>query len=64
MKLLDFVSRAIAGKMVFTRYGEWIVFLIEIVLAFLLSFFRPAWVQKIKIIKFVEKSDSCTEEDQ
>jgi len=64
MKLLVFVSRAIAGKMVFTRYGEWIVFLIEIVLAFLLSFFGPAWVQKLKIIKFVEKSDICTEEDQ
>lgn len=50
--------------MLFTRYGEWIVFLIEIMLAFLLSFFRPAWVQKLKIIKFVEKSDSCTEDDQ
>ena len=54
LKVLDLLSRAIAGRMVFTVDLQLAAFLIEIGLALLLSRFQPRLLLKLKIMRFVE----------
>lgn len=54
LKLLEAVSGFIVGKMTFVNDKEPVIFLVEIVLAFIISRFRPGILQKLKIAKLAE----------
>lgn len=54
LKLLDLLSRAIAGRMVFTENLRLAAFLIEAALALIFSRFQPWPLLKLKIMRFVE----------
>lgn len=54
LKVLDLLSRVIAGKLVFTTNLQLAAFLIELGLALLLSRFQPRLLLKLKIIRLVE----------
>ena len=54
LKVLDLLSRAIAGRMVFTVNLQLAAFLIEIGLALIFSRFQPWILLKLKIMRFVE----------
>lgn len=54
LKLLDLLSRAIAGRMVFTENLQLAAFLIEAALALIFSRFQPWPLLKLKIMRFVE----------
>ena len=57
LKVLDLLSRAIAGRMVFTVDLQLAAFLIEIGLALLLSRFQPRLLLKLKIMRFVDTEE-------
>ncbi|MDD6229884.1 MAG: hypothetical protein PUA95_04030 [Lactimicrobium massiliense] len=54
LKVLDLLSRAIAGKLVFKTNLQLAAFLIELGLALLLSRFQPRLLLKLKIMRLVE----------
>ena len=54
LKVLDLLSRAIAGRMVFTVDLQLAAFLIEIGLALIFSRFQPGLLLKLKIMRFME----------
>ena len=54
LKVLELLSRAIAGRMVFTVNLQLAAFLIEIGLALIFSRFQPWLLLKLKIMRFVE----------
>lgn len=54
LKVLDLLSRTIAGKLVITMNLQLAAFLIELGLALLLSRFQPRLLLKLKIIRLVE----------
>lgn len=54
LKLLDLLSRAIAGRIVFTVNLKLAAFLIEAALALILSRFQPWLLLKFKIMRFAE----------
>ncbi|WP_102343089.1 hypothetical protein [Galactobacillus timonensis] len=57
LKLLDLLSRAIAGRMVFTVDLQLAAFLIEIGLALIFSRFQPWLLLKLKIMRFVDTEE-------
>ena len=54
LKVLDLLSREIAGKMVFTVNLQLAAFLIEAALALIFSRFQPGLLLKLKIMRFME----------
>ncbi len=57
LKVLDLLSRAIAGRLVFTGNLQLAAFLIEAGLALLLSRFQPRLLLKLKIMRFVDTEE-------
>ena len=57
LKLLDLLSRAIAGRLVFTVNLQLAALLIEAGLALLLSRFQPWILLKLKIMRFVDTEE-------
>lgn len=57
LKVLDLLSRAIAGRMVFTVNLQLAALLIEAGLALLLSRFQPWLLLKLKIMRFVDTEE-------
>ena len=53
LKLLNMVSSFVVGKMSFVKDKEPIIFLVEIILALIISSFRQGVLQKLKIVKMV-----------
>lgn len=57
LKVLDLLSRAIAGRLVFTVNLQLAALLIEAGLALLLSRFQPWLLLKLKIMRFVDTEE-------
>ena len=57
LKVLDLLSRAIAGRLVFTVNLQLAALLIEAGLALLLSRFQPWILLKLKIMRFVDMEE-------
>lgn len=57
LKVLDLLSRAIAGRLVFTVNLQLAALLIEAGLALLLSRFQPWILLKLKIMRFVDTEE-------
>ncbi|MDD6600563.1 MAG: hypothetical protein PUE98_08900 [Galactobacillus timonensis] len=57
LKVLDLLSKAIAGRLVFTVNLQLAALLIEAGLALLLSRFQPWLLLKLKIMRFVDTEE-------
>jgi len=57
LKVLDLLSRAIAGRLVFTVNLQLAALLIEAGLALLLCRFQPWLLLKLKIMRFVDTEE-------
>ncbi|MDD5851123.1 MAG: hypothetical protein PUC87_03095 [Galactobacillus timonensis] len=57
LKVLDLLSKAIAGRLVFTVNLQLAALLIEAGLALLLSRFQPRLLLKLKIMRFVDTEE-------